>query len=93
MYGAADTPPARVVQTARTGPGAGHSGVIQPAGICIQGSLSGQLEGCAFLKGASFMHASNAAIVRGRRSKLVLTRLPLKTCGTRQQSAMVGISP
>jgi hypothetical protein len=34
-----------VAQIARTLAGAGHCGTIQPAGISIQGSLSGQLEG------------------------------------------------
>ena len=81
------------MQTARTFGGTGQSGVIQPAGSFIQLSLSGQLEGCAFWKAGCAMQASNAAMVRVRPSKLVLTRRPLKICGTRQQSARVGVSP
>jgi hypothetical protein len=32
-------------------------------------------------------------MVRGKPSKSTLNRLPLKICGTRQQSASVGASP
>ena len=39
------------------------------------------------------MQASNAAMVSGRPSRFTPKRLPLKICGTRQQSASVGVSP
>jgi hypothetical protein len=58
-----------------------------------QASKSGQAEGWAFWKASSFMQASNAAMVRGSPSKFTSKRLPLKICGTRQQSASVGESP
>ena len=53
------------------------------------------LVGLPALLGApsSAMQASKAAIVRGRPEKSTSKRRPLKICGTRQQSASVGVSP
>ena len=58
-----------------------------------QASASGQREGCARAKASSCMQASKAAMVRGRPLKSQSKRWPLKICGTRQQSASVGVSP
>jgi hypothetical protein len=72
--------------------GAGQSGTSQ-CGDAAQASLSGQLEGCAFWNAGCRMQASNAAMVRSSPEKSALKRWPLKICGTRQQSASVGVSP
>jgi hypothetical protein len=39
------------------------------------------------------MQASNTAMVRGRPDRSQSKRWALKICGTRQQSASVGVSP
>ncbi len=58
-----------------------------------QASASGACEGCARWKASSSMQASKAAMARGRPLKSQSKRRPLKTCGTRQQSASVGVLP
>ena len=56
-------------------------------------SLSGQAEGWAWAKAGRSMHASKAAMVRGKPVKFTSKRWALKICGTRQQSARVGVWP
>ncbi|MCY1511937.1 hypothetical protein D9M68_463780 [compost metagenome] len=71
----------------------GHQPLRIHRDVPAQGSASGDCEGCARWKASSFMQASKAAMVRGRPLKSQSKRRPLKICGTRQQSAMVGVSP
>src|SRR6185312_15507061 len=84
--GRANRPHAR-----RRGPVGNQPVVVH--GRSAYASKSGQADGCAFWKASSFMQASNAAMVRGSPSKFTLKRWPLNICGTRQQSASVGVSP
>ena len=85
------------MNTARTRLGAGHCGINHSGCQCeFKGffySLSGQAEGWAWANAGRVMQASKAAMVRGKPVKFTSKRWALKICGTRQQSASVGVWP
>src|SRR5262249_4320756 len=56
-------------------------------------SLSGWLSGLALSKAGSFRQAASAATILGNLSSGTLKRRALATCGTRQTSASVTLSP
>ena len=80
---------------ARRGRPVGHQPICgqRSAHAAAHGALSGHAEGWAWANAGRAMQASNAAMVSGRPSRFTPKRLPLKICGTRQQSASVGCHP